>query len=116
MGGVRGATGTAVTDTVISSSQSLSGFIRADAGMDGMMDERSTVLLDLGTNQAIEIARNFPQAVHRQTWSLTETVSLVLDQDVTVGVVFKNTGDIIKKSGKICTDLREIDMPFKWAF
>lgn len=81
--------GTAVTDTVISSSLSkkvcsasndryiltfvlhltsqwiflsgLGGFIRADEGMDG---ESSTVLLALGTNQAIEITRNFSQAVH----------------------------------------------------
>jgi len=39
-----------------------------------------------------------------------------LDQDVTVGVVIKNTGDLIKRSWKIYTDLREIDLPFKWAF
>jgi len=39
-----------------------------------------------------------------------------LDQDVTVGVVIKNTGDLIKRSWKIYTDLREIDVPFKWAF
>lgn len=144
--------GTAVTDTVISSSQSkkvwpisndrysitfMLHFTLQWICLSGL--EVSAVLSERMKIWTVKAQRCCYPWVQTKWWRLQGTFSMCslcferhchsqrplalflsgykrLDQDVTVGVVIKNTGGINKRSGKMCTDLREIDMPFKWAF